>query len=69
MDRSAPEELVEENPKAVTFEETFYMATKGGGEFFGKVGSFEQGYEFDALILDDSILAHPLELNLRQRLF
>ena len=30
---------VDENAKAVTFEEAFYMATKGGGEFFGKVGS------------------------------
>jgi guanine deaminase len=59
---------VDENAKAVTFEEAFYMATKGGGEFFGKVGSFEEGFEFDALVLDDSILAHPLELNLRQRL-
>ena len=59
---------VDENAKAVTFEEAFYMATKGGGEFFGKVGSFEEDYEFDALVLDDSILAHPLELNLRQRL-
>ena len=27
---------VDENAKAVTFEEAFYMATKGGGEFFGK---------------------------------
>ena len=59
---------VDEDAKAVTFEEAFYMATKGGGEFFGKIGSFEEGYEFDALILDDSILAHPLELDLRQRL-
>ena len=59
---------VDENAKAVTFEEAFYMATKGGGEFFGKIGSFEEGYEFDALVLDDSSLAHPLELDLRQRL-
>ena len=59
---------VDEYASAVTFEEAFYMATKGGGEFFGKVGSFEEGYEFDALILDDSILAHPLNLSLRQRL-
>ena len=54
---------VDEYASAVTFEEAFYMATKGGGEFFGKVGSFEEGYEFDALILDDSILAHPLNLS------
>lgn len=59
---------VDESARAVTFEEAFYMATKGGGEFFGNVGSFEEGYEFDALVLDDSILAHPLALNLRQRL-
>ena len=59
---------VDENAKAVTFEEAFYMATKGGGKFFGKIGSFGEGYEFDALVLDDSILAHPLNLNLRQRL-
>ena len=59
---------VDEDEKAVTFEEAFYMATKGGGEFFGKVVSFEEGYQFDALILDDSILAHPLNLSLRQRL-
>lgn len=34
--------------------EAFYLATKGGGSFFGKVGSFEEGYEFDALVIDDS---------------
>ena len=34
----------------------FYLATMGGGEFFGKVGCFEKGYEFDAVVLDDSDL-------------
>jgi len=34
--------------------DAFYMATRGGGEFFGKVGSFDKGYEFDALVIDDS---------------
>ena len=33
--------------------EAFYLATKGGGKFFGKVGSFEKGYELDALVIDD----------------
>ena len=60
--------LVDQNLRPITFEETFYMATKGGGEFFGKVGSFENGYEFDAVILDDSVAPHPQELNLLQRL-
>lgn len=59
---------VDEKVKPVTFEEAFYMATKGGGEFFGKVGSFEDGYEFDALVLDDSVLKAPNDLNIRQRI-
>lgn len=40
----------------LTLSEAFYLATKGGGSFFGKVGSFEKGYDFDALIIDDSSL-------------
>ena len=36
--------------------EAFYLATKGGGSFFGKVGSFEKGYAFDALVIDDAVL-------------
>lgn len=49
-------------------EEVFYLGTKGGGEFFGNVGSFESGYEFDALVIDDSSLPHPQELTLKERL-
>lgn len=48
-------------------EEAFYLATKGGGEFFGKVGSFEEGYEFDAVILDDSHLRTMRELSVKER--
>lgn len=40
----------------LTVPEVFYMGTKGGGQYFGKVGSFEPGYEFDALVIDDSSL-------------
>ena len=43
-------------------------ATKGGGEFFGRVGSFEEGYEFDALVIDDSSARTVLELDIAQRL-
>lgn len=60
--------LVDETKKPLTLEEAFYMATKGGGSFFGKVGSFEPGYELDAVVLDDSALKTPMELTLRQRL-
>jgi guanine deaminase len=40
----------------LTTPEVFHMGTKGGGAFFGKVGSFEPGYDFDALVIDDSDL-------------
>ena len=42
--------LMDQTQAPVTLEEAFYMATIGGGSFFGKVGSFEKGYEFDAMI-------------------
>lgn len=51
----------------LTLSEVFYMATKGGGSFFGKVGSFEKGYDFDALIIDDSNL-YADDYNLIERL-
>ena len=60
--------LTDDSLEALTAEEVFYMATKGGGAFFGKVGSFEKGYEFDAVVLDDSRLKHPQPLDVRNRL-
>ncbi len=42
--------------KPLKVSEALYMATKGGGSFFGKVGSFEEGYEMDAIVIDDSEL-------------
>ena len=60
--------MVEETVKPLIFPEAFYLATKGGGAFFGKVGSFEEGYEFDAIVLDDSVLPHPQTLNLAERM-
>ena len=42
--------------KFLSLSEAFYLATKSGGSFFGKVGSFEPGYAFDALVVDDSPL-------------
>ena len=60
--------LLDASLKPLTIEEAFYMATKGGGAFFGKVGSFEPGYEFDAVVCDDSRLEHPQPLTVKQRL-
>lgn len=42
----------------LTLSEAFWMATKSAGSFFGRVGSFENGYEFDALVIDDRDLNH-----------
>ena len=42
----------------LTLSEAFWLATKSAGSFFGRVGSFEPGYEFDALVIDDSDLNH-----------
>jgi guanine deaminase len=60
--------MVDESVKPLVFSEAFYLATKGGGAFFGNVGSFEEGYEFDAIVLDDSVLPHPQSLNLAERM-
>ena len=54
--------LVDPSLKALTLPEAFYMATIGGGSFFGKTGSFEKGYELDAVVLDDSSLPSPRSL-------
>ena len=51
----------------LTLSEIFWIATKSAGSFFGKVGSFEPGYEFDALVIDDGVL-HPDEYSLQHRL-
>jgi len=53
---------IDQTAKQLTFPESLYMATKGGGAFFGRVGSFEDGYAFDVVVPDESgePLARPL---------
>ena len=48
----------DKNLAFLTLPEVFWIATKSAGQFFGKVGSFEPGYEFDALVIDDKELNH-----------
>ncbi len=52
----------------LTFSEGFFLGTKGGGSFFGKVGSFEKSYDFDALVIDDSSLSDINEISIEERL-
>lgn len=49
-------------------QELLYMATKGGGSFFGKVGSFEAGYSMDALVIDDTSLEDVNPRSIEERL-
>lgn len=42
---------LDSSSKALTLDDVFYLATRGGGEFFGMVGSFEKGYEVDAVVV------------------
>ncbi|MDP4108395.1 MAG: amidohydrolase family protein [Bacillota bacterium] len=60
--------LIDEGLKPLSFEEAFYLGTKGGGEFFGFAGGFDEGFEFDAVVIDDSGLRHPQKLTCRERL-
>ena len=53
--------------KFLSLSEIFWIATKSAGSFFGKVGSFEPGYDFDALVIDDAVL-YPSEYSLLHRL-
>lgn len=60
--------LVDTNVKPLSFEEVFYLATAGGGEYFGKVGTFKDGYEFDAVVIDDSKMYSMRDMSIRERI-
>ena len=59
---------IDSNKKGLTLPETFYMASNKGGSFFGKVGVFEKDYEFDALVLDESLIPSVRTYNEKERL-
>lgn len=58
---------VDGSAKPLSASEAFYLGTKGGGSFFGKCGSFEEGYAADFVVLDDKALPHPQSLTVAQR--
>lgn len=61
--------LVECSAKPLDFTQAFYMASRGGGSFFGKVGSFEPGFDADIVVLDESGIRTALEdLSVAERL-
>lgn len=60
--------LVNAQDKPLTFAETFYLATLGGGSYFGKAGSFIEGYAFDAVVVRDSTVKSTRSLTVEERL-
>ena len=49
--------------------EAIYMATKSGGSFFGKTGSFETGYSADFLVINtDSLMNIKEERSIKEKL-
>ncbi len=52
----------------LTVGEAFSLATVEGGRFFGKVGSFEPGYAFDAVVVADERLGETGGIPLERRL-
>ena len=60
--------LVDEDDAHLSIWEAFYFGTVGGGSFFGKVGSFLEGYEFDAVVIDDSSITSSNPLTVEERL-
>ena len=54
--------------RPLTVAEVFWMGTAGGGEFFGRVGRFEPGYELDAVVIDDAPSLPPAPLSVTERL-
>lgn len=62
---------IDKNSKPLSTSQLFYMATKGGGEFFdsfGKVGSFEKGYKADFLVVKDDNLSDANMRTVEERL-
>ena len=62
------ESLTGQKNQTLTLTEVFYLGTKGGGKFFGDVGSFEKGYEFDAVVLNDKSFGDNSDFTLKERL-
>jgi len=60
--------MVDQEMKPLTVSEAFYLGTKGGGSFFGKVGSLEKGYAFDAVVVEDSIIKTAKTLTMMERI-
>lgn len=59
--------LVDNTLAPLSSEEAFYLASRGGGSFFGDVGAFEQGFEADFVVVDDKDIRRNVEESVRDR--
>lgn len=66
IETSKLQRLNHDDEQPVTLSEAFHLATKASGAFFGDVGSFEEGFAFDALVIDGG--PNPLGLGPLERL-
>ncbi len=55
-------QYVDAQYKPLTVADALYLATRGGGAYFGRVGCFDEGYEFDAIVMDDSAIKSGMTL-------
>jgi len=60
--------IISNEKKILSFSEAFYLATKRGGSYFGKVGSFEKGYKLDMLVIERDKLADIKDFSLVEKL-
>src|SRR5699024_5635300 len=60
--------LADDSQKALSFAEAFYLASAGGGSFFGNTDALLEGYDCDARVLDDTFWAYPGKLTAGERL-
>jgi len=60
--------LFDQEDKPLSISEAFYLGTAGGGSFFGKAGKFENGYEFDAVVIDDRSIVTTNPLTIEERI-
>lgn len=59
--------LVDDSLAPLSSEEAFYLASRGGGSFFGKVGAFEEDFDADFVVVDDKSIRRNIEESIRDR--
>lgn len=60
--------MLDHHKEVISFSEAFYMATKGGGTYFGNCGNFEEGASADFLIIQPDKLAKVRNITVEEQL-